>query len=65
MVDFYFGDILSTLEKEMMLLSRVFYRARPSNWSFNVQGHRFSEREFEEIRHDRVIFDVLERKRRR
>ena len=35
----YLGDILSTFEKELMIRAFAFYRARPSNWSFNVQ-HR-------------------------
>ena len=58
----YFGDILSTFEKEILIYSMSFYRARPSNWSFNVQGQRFA-REMD-LSMDRVIFDVfLERDR--
>ena len=55
----YFGDILSTLEKEIMVLSKSYYRARPSNWSFNVQGHRFSLYSAEDLRHDRCVLDVF------
>ena len=56
----YFGEILSTFEKEILVRSRIFYRARPSNWSFNVQGHRFARYEYEYIRYDNVIFSVFE-----
>ena len=38
----FYGDILSTLEKEIMSFSRIFFRTRPSNWSFNVQGSRMA-----------------------
>lgn len=37
-IDNYFGDVLSTLEKEMMVMANIFFRARPSNWSFKVWG---------------------------
>lgn len=57
----YYGDILSTLEKEMMVISKIFYRSRPSNWSFNEQGHRFAEEPAEEIAEDRVVFDIFNR----
>ena len=59
----HFGDILSTLEKEILIRARIFLRTRPSNWSFNVQGHRIAERGFEKVENDRVIFDVFQRKR--
>jgi len=55
----YFGDILSTFEKEIMIRSSVFYRSRPSNWSFNVQGHRFAEYEHSELVDDEVILHVF------
>lgn len=55
----YLGDVLSTLEKEILIKSKIFFRARPSNWSFNVQGHRFANYNFSEIKQDRVIFDVF------
>lgn len=64
-IDIYFGDILSTLEKEMMVLSKIFFRSRPSNWSFNQQGHRMPNYPYEEIQNDRVIFDVFDARRRR
>lgn len=57
----YFGDILSTLEKELMILAEIFFRSRPSNWSFNEQGHRASQYEYDRIKNDRVIFDVFSR----
>ena len=60
-LDTYYGDVLSTIEKEMLLISKIFYRARPSNWSFNVQGHRNSEYSKKELRLDRVIFDIFAR----
>ena len=53
----YLGDVLSTFEKELMVLSKSFYRARPSNWSFNVQGQRFGL--YKDLSHDRVIYDVF------
>ena len=53
----YFGDILSTLEKEISSRAISFYRSRPSNWSFNVQARRFAEDVDLEL--DRVVFDVL------
>ena len=58
-IDDLFGDILSTLEKEILLRSLVFFRARPSNWSFNIQGHRFAKYLWEEIKYDRVVFDIF------
>lgn len=64
-VDIYFGDVLSTLEKEMMVLSKIFFRSRPSNWSFNEQGHRMAMYPYEEIQNDRVMFDVFDARRRR
>ena len=54
-----FGDILSTFEKEILLRSLAFYRTRPSNWSFNVQGHRWANYKADDLVHDRVIFDVF------
>ena len=62
-IDKIFGDILSTLEKEIMVRSLVFFRVRPSNWSFNVQGQRFAIYGNENIMHDRVIFDIFTDKR--
>ena len=64
----YFGEILSTFEKELMVNSKSFYRTRPSNWSFNVQGQRFafSDDVGSDLVYDRVIYDVfLKRARRR
>ena len=58
-VDTYFGDVLSTLEKEIIVMSRIFYRARPSNWSFNVQGHRMARYEYDYVKYDRVLFDIF------
>ena len=54
-----FGDFLSTLEKEILLYSSAFFRARPSNWSFNIQGRRFSQFDYERIKNDRVVFDLF------
>ena len=55
----YFGDILSTIEKEIMILSKLFLRSRPSSWSFNVQGHRNFKLGPELVKYDRVVFDVF------
>jgi len=57
LLESYMGDILSTFEKEILLNSSAFYRARPSNWSFNVQGQRFATHD--ELPYDRTIFDVF------
>ena len=57
----YFGDVLSTLEKELMVQAQIFIRTRPSNWSFNVQGHRNSEG-YQKVVNDRVIYDVFKNK---
>ena len=57
MIDQYFGDILSTFEKEILIHVKSFYRSRPSNWSFNVQAGRFASGI--DLSHDRVIFDVF------
>ena len=54
------------LEKEILVQSLAFYRARPSNWSFNIQGHRFAEWGPRNLTHDRVVYDVfLNRHKRR
>lgn len=54
MIDTYFGDILSTLEKELMVMSKIFYRSRPSNWSFNQEGYRIASRTYEEVSQDQA-----------
>lgn len=54
-----FGEVLSTFEKEIMLRATVFYRSRPSNWSFNVQGMRWSSKKFGEIALDKTVFDLF------
>ena len=56
----YFGDILSTFEKEILIYAKLFLRSRPSNWSFNVQGHRFAR--YEELPYDRYVFDIFKNK---
>ena len=53
----YFGDVLSTFEKEIALQSKCFYRARPSNWSFNVQGQRWASGK--DLGCDGVIYDII------
>lgn len=58
-IDRLFGDILSTFDKEIGVQSLSFYRSRPSNWSFNIQGQRFSKYSNEDLEHDRVVFDVF------
>ena len=58
----FLGEILSTLEKEILIYSKIYLRARPSNWSFNVHGHRFSRYDYESIKNDAVIFDVFNKK---
>ena len=58
----YFGDILSTLEKQLMVQAKIFIRTRPSNWSFNVQGHRNSEG-YQKVANDRVIYEIFDRRR--
>lgn len=60
-----FGDVVSTFEKEVIVQSLSFYRTRPSNWSFNVQGHRFARYTSEELRYDRVIYDVFSGRQKR
>ena len=65
-IDQTFGDTISTLEKEILVQSLAFYRARPSNWSFNIQGHRYAELGPGNLTHDRVVYDVfLNRHRKR
>ena len=56
-VDLWFGEILSILEKEILVHSGAFLRARPSNWSFNIQGQRMAR--FESLPHDRYMFDIF------
>ena len=56
-IRWYLGDVLSTFEKEVMVRSKSFYRARPSNWSFNVQGQRFGRNG--KLPYDRVVYDVF------
>lgn len=58
----YLGEILSLFEKEVISKSQIFYRARPSNWSFNVEAQRFSNKKFENLKDDSVIFDIFVRK---
>lgn len=58
-LDRYYGEILSLVEKELMVISRHFYRCRPSNWSFNQLGYRAALMPYEKIRDDKVIFDVF------
>ena len=58
-IDDYYGDVLSTLEKEIVLKSAIFIRSRPSNWSLNVQGHRFAVYDYEVIAKDSVIFEIF------
>ena len=55
----WFGDILSTLEKDILSWSRVFFRTRPSNWSFNLQGRRMARYKWEFIKEDRPIYALL------
>ena len=63
MLNDLFGDIHSTFEKELMLRVGAFYRMRPSNWSFDVQGQRFANMNASELRNDRVIYDVFKNKK--
>lgn len=56
-IDQWFGEVLSEFEKEIMVLAKVYFRARPSNWSFNVQGHRFAK--YENLEHDRWMYDIF------
>lgn len=58
----YFGDILSTVDKELMINSRIFLRSRPSNWSFNSQGRRYTYHKHKFMQHDRVVFDLFNRR---
>ena len=59
MIEEWYGDIVSTLEKEILSWSRIFFRTRPSNWSFNVQGRRMTRYPWESIQDDRPIFSVF------
>merc|ERR1712110_1320234 len=56
-IDNWFGEVLSELEKELLIYAKAFFRARPSNWSFNVQGHRTAK--FDTLDHDRYIYDLF------
>lgn len=56
-VDSWYGEVLSQMEKELMIYSKMFLRARPSNWSFNVQSHRFVK--YDSLPYDRVMTDVF------
>lgn len=59
-IDKIFGDILSTMEKEILIYSFCFYRMRPSNWSFNVQAHRWARKEqIQGFKYDSVIYDIF------
>jgi len=58
-IDDFYGDVLSTLEKEILSWSRIFFRSRPSNWSFNIQGRRMSRYSWLKIKDDRTIFDIF------
>lgn len=42
-----------------MVNSLAFYRSKPSNWSFGVQGLRFGRFNYDRIQYDRVIFDIF------
>ena len=53
-----YGDILSTLEKEILVHSYCYYRMRPSNWSFNVQAHRWAKN-VTGLKYDSVIYDIF------
>lgn len=53
----HFDEIFSTFEKELMIQSFGFYRARPSNWSFNVQGARYSK--YDRLIFDRTVYDIF------
>lgn len=57
-VDQLYGDILSTLEKEILVQSFAYYRTRPSNWSFNVQAHRWAK-QAAGLEFDSVIYDIF------
>ena len=57
-VDQLYGDILSTLEKEILVQSFAYYRTRPSNWSFNVQAHRWAK-QVPGLKFDSVIYDIF------
>jgi len=56
-IDSWFGEVLSQMEKELMIYSETFLRARPSNWSFNVQAHRFASGK--SLKYDRVMTDIF------
>lgn len=56
----YFGDICSTFDKEIQFKSTMFYRSRPSNWSFNVQAQRWANSDYKSIENDGTVFDVFE-----
>ena len=40
-----------------MVNSGAFIRSRPSNWSFNVMGHRMGANE--DLPYDRTIYDIF------
>jgi len=56
----YFGEIESIFDKEVMVNSGAFIRSRPSNWSFNVMGHRMAANE--DLPYDRTIYDIFYKK---
>ena len=55
----FFGDVLSTLEKDILSWGKVFFRTRPSNWSFNLQGRRMARYKWELIKEDRPIYGLF------
>lgn len=59
MIKNLYGDILSTLEKDILTHAYVFYRTRPSNWSFNVQAHRWAQN-VTGLAYDAVVYDIFE-----
>ena len=42
-----------------ILYSKAFFRARPSNWSFNVQGHRTAH--YQKLEDDRYMYDLFKK----
>ena len=43
----------------LFFVAGVFYRTRPSNWSFNVQAHRWA-RNVTGLSNDAVVYDIFE-----
>jgi len=58
-IDTWFGEVMSEFEKEILIYAKAYFRSRPSNWSFNVQGHRTAH--YETLEDDRYTYDLFKK----